>query len=253
MKMDEGLDTGPVAMAERVADRPDMTAGELHDALARARRRPDGARARRAGARHACSSRRSRTTASPTRTRSTRTRRASTGRKPWKRGARPLPRAVAVSRRLVRAWRVQGASRCCARRAARARGAPGTVLDDRLTIACGEGAVRLARSPARRQAADEGGRIPARGEDRAGNAAVVIVRPERPEDAAAIRDILVCGVSERRRSRSGRAAAPRRRSRARARRRGRRTHRRLRGLFAKLIVEDRRSVHNVAGRSRRSR
>ena len=34
MKMEEGLDTGPVAMAERVAISPDMTAGELHDALA---------------------------------------------------------------------------------------------------------------------------------------------------------------------------------------------------------------------------
>ncbi|MBZ6076555.1 methionyl-tRNA formyltransferase [Microvirga puerhi] len=33
MKMEEGLDTGPVAMAERVAITPDMTAGELHDKL----------------------------------------------------------------------------------------------------------------------------------------------------------------------------------------------------------------------------
>jgi methionyl-tRNA formyltransferase len=33
MKMDAGLDTGPVAMAERVAIAPDMTAGELHDRL----------------------------------------------------------------------------------------------------------------------------------------------------------------------------------------------------------------------------
>jgi methionyl-tRNA formyltransferase len=33
MKMDEGLDTGPVAMAEKVAILPDMTAGELHDRL----------------------------------------------------------------------------------------------------------------------------------------------------------------------------------------------------------------------------
>lgn len=33
MKMDEGLDTGPVALTERVAIGPDMTAGELHDAL----------------------------------------------------------------------------------------------------------------------------------------------------------------------------------------------------------------------------
>lgn len=33
MKMDEGLDTGPVAMTKSVAITPDMTAGELHDAL----------------------------------------------------------------------------------------------------------------------------------------------------------------------------------------------------------------------------
>ena len=33
MKMDAGLDTGPVAMEERVAIAPDMTAGELHDQL----------------------------------------------------------------------------------------------------------------------------------------------------------------------------------------------------------------------------
>ncbi|WP_048648617.1 methionyl-tRNA formyltransferase [Nitratireductor soli] len=33
MKMDEGLDTGPVAMTERVAIEPDMTGGELHDAM----------------------------------------------------------------------------------------------------------------------------------------------------------------------------------------------------------------------------
>src|SRR5262247_3981565 len=34
MKMDAGLDTGPVAMAERVPIGADMTAGDLHDALA---------------------------------------------------------------------------------------------------------------------------------------------------------------------------------------------------------------------------
>src|SRR5262249_19848392 len=35
MRMDPGLDTGPVAMAERVPITLDMTAGELHDLLAR--------------------------------------------------------------------------------------------------------------------------------------------------------------------------------------------------------------------------
>lgn len=34
MKMDEGLDTGPVAMTARVPIGPDMTTGELHDRLA---------------------------------------------------------------------------------------------------------------------------------------------------------------------------------------------------------------------------
>src|SRR3954464_5586262 len=34
MKMAEGLDTGPVALAERVSIGADMTAGELYDALA---------------------------------------------------------------------------------------------------------------------------------------------------------------------------------------------------------------------------
>jgi methionyl-tRNA formyltransferase len=35
MRMDEGLDTGPIALAQPVPIGPDMTAGELHDALAR--------------------------------------------------------------------------------------------------------------------------------------------------------------------------------------------------------------------------
>jgi methionyl-tRNA formyltransferase len=33
MRMEEGLDTGPVGMAERIAITPDMTAGDLHDRL----------------------------------------------------------------------------------------------------------------------------------------------------------------------------------------------------------------------------
>jgi len=35
MKMEEGLDTGPIAMEKRVPIPPDMTAGQIHDALAR--------------------------------------------------------------------------------------------------------------------------------------------------------------------------------------------------------------------------
>ena len=36
MRMEQGLDTGPVAMEARVPISPEMTAGELHDALAKA-------------------------------------------------------------------------------------------------------------------------------------------------------------------------------------------------------------------------
>lgn len=35
MRMDEGLDTGPVCLAERIPIGPSMTAGELHDTMAR--------------------------------------------------------------------------------------------------------------------------------------------------------------------------------------------------------------------------
>ena len=35
MRMEEGLDTGPVAMADRVPIAPDATTGDLHDTLAR--------------------------------------------------------------------------------------------------------------------------------------------------------------------------------------------------------------------------
>ncbi|MEZ5853929.1 MAG: methionyl-tRNA formyltransferase [Hyphomicrobiaceae bacterium] len=33
MRMDEGLDTGPICLAERIAIGPDMTAGQLHDEM----------------------------------------------------------------------------------------------------------------------------------------------------------------------------------------------------------------------------
>jgi methionyl-tRNA formyltransferase len=143
MKMDEGLDTGPIAMAERVPIRPDMTAGELHDVLA-----PLGAdlmvRALgglergmltltpqpAAGVMYAPKIDKSETRIDWTR--------------PWQavhdhcRGLSPFPGAwfeiaggAAQRVRVLRTTRAAGA------------GAPGTVLDDRLTIACGEGAVRV--------------------------------------------------------------------------------------------------------------
>ena len=53
MKMDEGLDTGAVAMAERVADYGCDDRRRSARCAGAARRRADGARDRRAGARHA--------------------------------------------------------------------------------------------------------------------------------------------------------------------------------------------------------
>ncbi len=35
MRMEAGLDTGPVGLEERIALKPDMTAGDLHDAWPR--------------------------------------------------------------------------------------------------------------------------------------------------------------------------------------------------------------------------
>jgi methionyl-tRNA formyltransferase len=143
MRMEEGLDTGPIAMAERVTIGPDMTAGELHDALA-----PLGAdlmvRALGALERGTLQS-----TAQPPEgvTYAAKIDKSETRidwGKPWKavhdhcRGLSPFPGAwfelpdgTGTRIKVLRTTRGEGS------------GAPGTVLDDRLTIACGEGAVRL--------------------------------------------------------------------------------------------------------------
>jgi methionyl-tRNA formyltransferase len=140
MKMDEGLDTGPVAMAERVPIRPDTTAGELHDGLARL------------GADLMV-----RALAALERGSLTLTPQAETGvtyaakiakdetridwAKPWRevhdhcRGLSPSPSAwFELARARVKVLRTtQGEG----------GGAPGTVLDDQLNVACGAGAVRI--------------------------------------------------------------------------------------------------------------
>ncbi|MEA2931031.1 MAG: methionyl-tRNA formyltransferase, partial [Hyphomicrobiales bacterium] len=143
MRMAEGLDTGPIALAERIAIGADMTAGELHDALA-----PLGAglmvRALGAlergtlqftpqpeqGVTYAAKIGKDETRIDWT--------------KPWKavhdhcRGLSPFPGAwfelpgpAPVRVKVLRTTRGEGS------------GAPGTVLDHRLTVACGEGAVRI--------------------------------------------------------------------------------------------------------------
>jgi methionyl-tRNA formyltransferase len=141
MKMEEGLDTGPIAMAEHVAIAPDMTAGELHDRLARLGAdlivRALGALERGTlqltpqpefGVTYAAKIDKNETRID--------------WRLPWKhvhdhcRGLSPFPGAW---------FELPGAGRIKVLRTARGEGsgAPGTVLDERLTIACGDGAIRI--------------------------------------------------------------------------------------------------------------
>jgi methionyl-tRNA formyltransferase len=144
MRMEEGLDTGPIAMADRMAIAPDMTAGDLHDELAR---RGADLMARALGALE-----RGTLTLTPQPeagvTYATKISKDETRidwSKPWHevhnhiRGLSPFPGAwfeipgegAPVRVKVLRTTRGEG------------RGAPGTALDDRLTIACGDGAVRI--------------------------------------------------------------------------------------------------------------
>jgi methionyl-tRNA formyltransferase len=141
MQMEEGLDTGPIAMAERIAIGPDMTAGELHDRLARLGAdlmvRALGALERGSlqltpqpdsGITYAAKIDKSETRVD--------------WHKPWRvvhdhiRGLSPFPGAW---------FELPGAGRIKVLRTTRGEGfgAPGTVLDAELTIACGDGAVRI--------------------------------------------------------------------------------------------------------------
>src|SRR5580704_12347223 len=141
MKMDEDLDTGAIAMAERVPIGVDATTGELHDELARRgadlmlralvalekgqlQLTPQAA----TGATYANKIDKDETRVDWT--------------KPWQavhnhcRGLSPFPGA----------WcELPGAGRVKILRTTKGigEGQPGRVLDDRLTIACGTGAVRL--------------------------------------------------------------------------------------------------------------
>jgi methionyl-tRNA formyltransferase len=141
MQMDEGLDTGPVALAERVAIGPDMTAGELHDVLA-----PVGAdlmgRALGALERGALTLTPQPTTGVTYAAKVANEETRVDWTRSWHevhnhvRGLSPFPGAWCelpdgVRAKILRTIRGVGA------------GAPGAVLDDRLTIACGAGAVRI--------------------------------------------------------------------------------------------------------------
>jgi methionyl-tRNA formyltransferase len=140
MKMEEGLDSGPIAMAERVPIPFDATAGDLHDQLARL-----GAdlvvRAL------AALERGSLTLTSQPEVGVTYAHKIANDEtriaweRPWQevhnhiRGLSPVPGA----------WSEIGSERVKVLRTTRSdrNGVPGTVLDDELTVACGEGAVRI--------------------------------------------------------------------------------------------------------------
>ena len=141
MKMEESLDTGPIAMADRVPIGPDMTAGELHDELAqRGARLATVALAalERDSLQLTPQSNEGVTYANKIEKSETRIDWA----KPWSqvhnhiRGLSPFPgawfEAADIGRvKVLRSTRGEGS------------GQPGQILDDRLTIACGEGSVRL--------------------------------------------------------------------------------------------------------------
>jgi methionyl-tRNA formyltransferase len=140
MQMDEGLDTGAMAMAERVAIGPYMTAGDLHDALARL-----GADLM---ARALAALERGSLTLTPQPeqgiTYADKISKEET-RIDWAKPSREVQNHIRGLSPFPGAWFELGGVRIKALRATQGEGtgAPGTVLDEHFTIACGDGAVRL--------------------------------------------------------------------------------------------------------------
>jgi methionyl-tRNA formyltransferase len=144
MKMDVGLDTGDVALAERLPVTDAMTAADLHDALA-----PLGADLM------------VRAMAALEQGRLHLTRQASDGvtyaakidkaeaRIDWTRSARAVLRHIHGLSPFPGAWsEIAGGGEAARIKILRCEpaagaGAPGEVLDDRLAIACGDGAIRI--------------------------------------------------------------------------------------------------------------
>jgi methionyl-tRNA formyltransferase len=141
MKMEEGLDTGPIAMAERVSIGADATTGDLHDDL---KRRGAGLMVRALAALEKGALQLTPQSASGV-TYASKIGKDETRidwKRPWKevhdhcRGLSPFPGA----------WsELPGAGRVKVLRMTKGTGAgpPGSVLDDRLTIACATGSVQL--------------------------------------------------------------------------------------------------------------
>jgi methionyl-tRNA formyltransferase len=140
MQMDEGLDTGAMALIERVPVGADATAGDLHDALARL-----GADAMARAL--AAAERGSLTLTSQPNEGITYAEKISKSetRIDWSRPAAQVHNHIRGLSPWPGAWLEHEGVRVKALRStlAQGAGAPGTVLDDKLTIACGDGAVRL--------------------------------------------------------------------------------------------------------------
>ena len=139
MKMNEGLDTGPTAMVEPIAIGPDMTAGDLHDELARLGAalivRALGEIER--GAKLTPQSAEAVTYAAKISKNETRI--------DWAKPAKEIHNHIRGLSPFPGAWFELGGARIKALRSTKGegKGKPGAALDDRLTIACGDGAVRL--------------------------------------------------------------------------------------------------------------
>jgi len=142
MKMDEGLDTGPMLLAERVAITPLTTASSLHDALAEIGSRLvvralDGLAA---GGLRPTPQPADGVTLAPKLTREE-------GRLDWRRTAEELERQVRALNPWPGVWFEHDGERIkvLEAEAASGSGEPGIVLDDRLGVACGAGVLRPLR------------------------------------------------------------------------------------------------------------
>lgn len=142
MQMDEGLDTGPVLLAERLAITADMTAAVLHDALSAlgAKLIVEALQGLADGTLEATPQPEQGVTYAAKLTREE-------GRLDWTESAAALERRIRAFTPWPGAWcEVAGARvKLLAAQVVDGDGDPGTVLDNALTIACGERALRPLR------------------------------------------------------------------------------------------------------------
>ena len=138
MQMDEGLDTGAMAMREAMPIAPDMTTGELHDALAAL-----GARLMPVAL--AAADRESLKPQPESGVTYAEKISKSEARIDWGKPARDVHNHIRGLSPFPGAWFEFDGARVKVLRSTlgAGSGAPGTALDDNLTIACGDGAVRL--------------------------------------------------------------------------------------------------------------